>query len=282
MVWAALLCGLAGFTPLSGAYAASDKTQNMVYDVYAGGFHVVQADVTIDEAKKDAYSLFMGARTYGFLGRVAPWHGTFETAGWSKGAERQPEIHESVTTWRDEEEINTYNYNRDGSFKSYVIKEHGKEAEKKDVEDELTQGTIDALTAALKVFDQVGNGGTCDGSSEVFDGKRRFEQIFKQAKEVNLSPSKYNIYGGPAVECTVEIKPVAGKWHDKPRGWMSIQEQGRERGMMPTIWLARLSENGPAVPVKIQVKTAYGALLMHLAQYRNGETVSVAEKRPDQ
>ncbi len=278
MAWAALLCGFLGFTPVS-AKAAGGETQNMIYDVYAGGFHVVQADVKIDEAAKGRYEIKMGARTYGFLGKVAPWFGTFETKGWLTKNERQPELHESITTWRAEEETNTYNYGRDGSFKSYVVKEHGKEAEKKDVEAEVTQGTIDALTAALKVFDTVAEGGECSGTSEVFDGKRRFEQTFKNVGQATLESSKYNIYGGAATECTVEIKPVAGKWHDKPRGWLSIQEQGRDRGMMPTVWLASLTENGPAIPVKIRVKTAYGTLFMHLAQYQNGENIAVAEKR---
>ena len=79
----------------------------------------------------------------------------------------------------------------------------------------------------------------------------------------------------------MEIKPVAGGWSEKPRGWLSIQEQGRDRGMMPTVWLANVSDDGPAVPVKIRVKTAYGTLFMHLAQYETGGNMVVAEKRQD-
>jgi hypothetical protein len=264
---------------ISAKAFAAEKRQDMIYDVYAGGFHVLQANVTIDYPETGRYSIFMGAKTYGMLGKLAPWHGTFESKGWTLESGLQPEIHQSITTWRAEEEINTYKYNRDGSFKNYSVKESGKDIEVVEVEPELTEGTIDAFTAGLKVFENVAAGDSCNGVSEVFDGKRRFEQVFKSIRQETLSSSKYNIYTGPAHECTLEIVPVAGKWHDKPRGWMSIQEQGRERGTMPTIWLASMADGLPAVPVKIRVKTAYGTLFMHLAEYKSAQDVRVADQR---
>jgi hypothetical protein len=279
-LWAGGLCVLALFIPDGRAYA-SDQIQKMIYDVYAGGFHVVQADVTIDTSNSQHYELFMGAKTHGFLGKVAPWQGTFETNGWKNGGDLQPQLHRSSAIWRGEEEIKSYNYSKDGGFQSLVIKDHDKPEETEDIDAALTQGTTDALTAGLLVFEQVARGEECTGSSEVFDGKRRFEQIFTYDETDDLSASKYNIYSGPAQKCTVEIKPISGKWHDKPRGWLSIQEQGRERGMMPTVWLANVKDGGPAIPVKIRVKTAYGTLFMHLAQYESGGNTVVAEKRGD-
>ncbi|MFN3700885.1 MAG: DUF3108 domain-containing protein [Alphaproteobacteria bacterium] len=265
--------------PLKTAQAASEKIQQMVYDVYAGGFHALQAEVTIDYTQQGRYSIFMGAQTYGMLGRLAPWNGSFNSDGWVLAERLQPEKHQSIATWRGETETNTYLYGRDGSFISYSVEEHDKAKEVKEVEDELTQGTIDAFTAGLVVFEQVAAGGKCEGSSEVFDGKRRFEQIMRDQGEEELKSSRYNIFKGKARKCTLEIKPVAGEWREKPRGWMSIQEQGRERGMMPTIWLAQLAADSPAVPVRIQVKTAFGTLFMHLAEYRSGENIVVADQR---
>ena len=88
-----------------------------------------------------------------------------------------------------------------------------------------------------------------------------------------------HVPGGPAVACTVEVKPIAGKWHEKPRGWMSIQEQGREKGTMPTVWFAQMAAGEPAVPVKIRVKTEYGALFMHLTSYQGaGHTLKIARQ----
>ena len=253
----------------------------MIYEVYAGGIHAVQAKLDIDMNPNNKYDLMLAAKTRGLLGSLAPWHGSFESHGLrdENGAQRVQQ-HKSISTWRDETEVKDYAYDQNGEFINITIDEHDKPPEiKDDIAAEITRDTTDALTATLLMLENYNETGKCEGSSKVFDGDRSFEQSFVHQETVNLTASKYNIYEGPAAECTVEVTPLKGKWHDKPRGWMSIQEQGRERGMMPTVWVASLDDNGPAIPVKIRVKTAYGTLFMHLAEYQNDGKIIVAEKR---
>lgn len=256
----------------------------MVYEVYAGGIHAVQAKLDI-RAGNGRYDLVLDTATRGFLAVLAPWSGTFESHGWvMKDGSFRPELHKSAATWRGETETEEYRYSKEGGFLSYTVTKPGKMPEKKDIEAELTKGTTDAFSAGLDMLAGVRFGGDhpqkeCAGAEEVFDGKRRFKQVFKNQGEENLNASKYNIYAGPALECTLEVVPVAGKWHEKPRGWMSIQEQGRERGSLPTVWVGQKEQDLLAVPVKIRVKTAYGTLFMHLAEYRSGDVVEIAEKR---
>jgi len=252
----------------------------MIYEVYAGGIHAVQSTLEIDMKPKDRYSINMGAKTRGFLGKLAPWVGTFESHGWTfKGGDMRPQQHKSIATWRGEQEVKDYAYKKDGTFKQLVIDDHDSEPEIQDIDATVTDGTTDALTATLLVLENFNKTGQCEGASLVFDGKRSFEQKFTHMENVQLTASKYNIYEGPAAKCTVEVIPKEGKWHDKPRGWMSIQEQGRDKGTMPTVWIAQIKEGAPAVPVKIFVKTDYGAMFMHLAEYQNDEMKLVAEKR---
>lgn len=269
-----------GFTPNNSAQA-NDNIQKLSYDVYASGFHVVEAELTIDYSKQGRYSIVLDAKTRGFLGSLAPWEGSFESHGWVIGDERRPELHRSIAIWRGEKETKSYNYTKDGGFQSLEIKDHDKPLETKKPDPELTQGTSDALSATLQVMEQVFETGMCNGSEEVFDGKRRFKQEFKHVAAWEMKSSRYNIYEGPAAECTIEVTPAGGEWHKKPRGWMSIQEQGRKQGTMPTIWAGSLSPYGPAIPVKIRVKTSYGTLMMHLTEYRSGDDVKMAEKRGD-
>jgi hypothetical protein len=261
--------------------AARAEKQTMYYEVYAGGIHALQARLDINIAK-GRYDIVLKAQTRGFLGKMAPWEGIFESHGWvEKDGTYKPELHKSTAIWRGEKEVKDYKYTRDGHFLGLIETVDGKKPkEKPTVDAELTEGTTDALTGALNVLEIVGEGGKCDGSEEVFDGKRRFKQIFKHKTIAELVPTKYNIFKGPAAECTVEVKPVAGEWHKKPRGWMSIQEQGRERGTMPTMWAAKLAQgDSPAVPVKIRVSTAYGVLFMHLAEFSDSKRTVVADKR---
>ena len=223
--------------------------------------------------------MIFSAETRGFLGSLVPWSGSFESRGWAfRDGRRVPEVHESIAMWRNEKEIKTYSYGKDGSFKDLTTQYVGKKPKKEVPKDELTKGTTDALTATILVMEHVSDGGNCEGTEEVFDGKRRYKLIFRHQGFVHMKKTRYNAYEGTAVECTVEVEPVAGAWHKKPRGWLSIQEQGRERGMMPTVWMAQIVENSVVVPVRVRVKTAYGTLFMHLKKYRSGKTYLKADK----
>jgi hypothetical protein len=251
--------------------AASLNAQSMKYDIYAGGFHVVSAGLDVDLSQKTRYLLRLSAFTHGMLAKLAPWHGVFQTKGWydPKKSFPQPELHFSDTTWRDEQELTEFRFNKDGSFKEYRIRNQ-EENGPKDPEPGLADNSTDVLSATLKVMNSVAQTGKCEGKDKIFDGSRSYNLIFHHQNEAMLKSSDLNVYAGPATECTIEVQPLEGKWHSKPRGWMSIQEQGREKGTMPTIWLAQMAGGEPAVPVKIRVKTDYGTLFMHLTAYKGG------------
>lgn len=272
-----LLC--AWFLLFSAFPANAASKQTMVYDVYASGIHVLDAQVEIDTSQKGRYSVLMQARTRGFLASLVPWEGTFESTGWAEGQGRYiPEIHRSTATEKKDTEFKEYRYTRAGGFKDLTIVEKGKTKKEKS-EPELTKGTTDALSAALEVLDKVGRGGECAGAADVYDGKRRFTQVFTQQSVDTLIASRYNRFAGAAVKCTVEVVPKGGAWHKKPRGWMSIQEQGRAHGALPTLWTAKLNKDGPAIPVKIMIKTGYGTLFMHLAKYSDGDKMAAEKKK---
>ncbi len=251
----------------------SNKHQKIDYEVYAGGIHAVKANMELDYRDEERYSIVFDAETRGMLGSLAPWKGQFSSKGWIKNGSLAPELHESVSLWRDEKEIKSYNYTKDGEFKNIVTLYKHKKPRTRVPDKKLTKGTIDALSATMMIMEHIADGGNCEGETEIFDGKRRYKLVFSHNDFVTLKKSKYNAYSGAAAECTVEVKPIAGLWHKKPRGWLSIQEQGRTRGMMPTVWFAKISENAVAVPVRVRVKTAYGTLFMHMTRYESGETI---------
>ncbi len=227
----------------------------------------------------------MDAHTRGFLASLIPWKGTFESHGWAlkdkteNATQFRPEIHKSTTSWRKKIDIKEYIYNKDGTFKSLKITDEYHVGKAREVEKELTDQTTDVLSATLQVLSDYNKTGECKGQAEVFDGKRRFKQEFQHQQETELTSSKYNLFSGKAAQCSVEVTPIAGAWHKKPRGWLSIQEQGRDQGTMPTVWIGKINEDGPAIPIKVRIKTAYGTLFMHLAEYNNGDHTMVAEKR---
>lgn len=239
----------------------------MVYEVYAGGINAVSAKMDVTATGSDRYAISFSAYTKGFLGKLAPWSGSFESTGWrNKDGSLQPQLHRSVATWRGEDELKEYSYDRKGDFLGYKVVEAGK-TNNKDRDADLTTGTTDVMTATLAAMQRAGHDDVCSGTADIFDGSRRFTLTFRFEAEEILQATRYNIYSGPAQRCVAEVKPVAGKWYDKPRGWLSIQEQGRLKGSLPTVWFAKMTPDAPAIPVKVQVKTDYGGMFMHLVHY---------------
>lgn len=280
--WGVCLIALLGITINAfDAHAEGLKAghQKMHYNVYAGGIHALEANLDINTTQKDRFSIELFAKTYGLLGKLAPWFGTFETHGWfnKQASSARPELHQSTTTWKKELEVKKYKYNKDGTFKEYTLQDDEKDGSPQPVDKELTDQSTDILSAMLEEMLQIAAGQECQGASEIFDGKRRYKLIFNHKGIVDLKKSKYNVFEGKATECTIKIEPKGGKWHAKPRGWFAIQEQGREAGSMPTVWFGQVDKNETAVPVKVRAKTSYGTFFLHLTSYES-EAVKITLK----
>lgn len=256
------------------------RGETLTYAVYAGGLHVVEAQIDLSDPAKDRYHIALSAWTRGFLGSLVPWNGTFATDGWRVKGTETPEIYKSSSVWQKKDEVKKFTYSKNGKFTGFTKSEDGKDTTPKDFDKKLADGTTDSLTATLLVMDKVGADGKCEGASDVFDGSRRFKLQFHDEGPEDLMKTSYNVYTGPAERCTVEVVPAGGRWHQKPRGWLSIQEQGRQKGSLPTVWLAKINKTGPALPVKIRVVTDYGTLFMHLAKYE-GRQKMAAKDTPD-
>lgn len=240
------------------------KTVNLTYDVYAGGIHALDAQLSIS-GDKHKYDTTLSAGTQGFLKKLANWSGKFSSNGLIANGSPSPILHKSASTWKGQTETKTFRYNGKGKFISYKVDEDGKNKTPQDIDKSLAAGTMDVLTATLRLMLSLPKDPSCKGNSLVYDGDRTYRLVYSDTKKEILKKSSYNIYDGEAVACTVEVKPEKGKWRKKPRGWLSIQEQGRQKGALPTVWFGQV-EGQPDyfVPVKIRVKTDYGTLFMHL------------------
>ncbi|HCK32797.1 MAG: hypothetical protein CMH32_00030 [Micavibrio sp.] len=245
-----------------------DEEVNAVlhYSVYASGFHVLDIDIAIENEAR-SYEVDLNTKLTGILGKLVPWQGAFDTKGIKKGADHfQPITHKTLARWKEDEEVRTYKYDQSGRLEKVVVNENGNIHDAKLLPD-LSDGTTDILSLLMEVIAD----GTCRHEADIFDGKRRFATEFRTLKTGTVSPSKYNIYEGPAEVCEVEITPKGGKWHKKPRGWLAIQEQGRAKKKLPQIFLASIDDKLPAVPVKGVTVSDYGTFLLHLNNVTYGE-----------
>lgn len=250
-----------------GAARAADTSHRLTYQVYAGGVHVIAADLDLS-LKPKSYQADLTAQTRGFLGKLVPWRGSFITQGRGDHAHLVPTTHRSVSTWKGKDDTAVYQYDARGAFKSLKLTDDGVDKTPKKIDPALTRDTVDILTATLRMMQSADAAKACAGKSDVFDSRRRFTLTFAPQGVETLQKSKRTAYAGPAYKCTVEVTPKGGAWKKKPRGWLSIQEQGRKKGTLPTMWVAHVRDDLPPVPVRIMMKTDYGTLFMHLSDVR--------------
>ena len=243
-----------------GMHSAHAKSVTAIYGIYAGGFNVAEIEATYNVDDKD-YSVKADLKTVGVLGSLAPWSGDIQTSGIVQKGTLIPQMHKFANTWRDETKISKFTFNQDGSLKDIKrIYEDGTEKDRTPAKDVLVGKPVDMLTAMLRAT----QGQTCAGKQPALDAKRRFDMVFTSKGESDLKKNRYSAFEGSAEICEVEIAPVAGKWREKPRGWMNIQDQAKTKGQLPRLWFAHVKENTPKIPVRMVIKTNYGAMVMHL------------------
>jgi hypothetical protein len=235
------------------------------YDVYAGGFKALNASLTMDLDKK-AYDMELQAQTQGFIGKLFPWKGSYNTSGHAANGQLIPSTYTERSSWRHTEKVTKMDYGPNGKVLKSSTKDGLKITTARKASDVLSGNTVDLLTGTLIIMQSARNTAKCAGSFPVFDGKRRFNITLRDDGTEALEPAAAALFEGKVLRCTLEVEPVAGfSPKDQKRGWMAVQHHTEERHKLPTIWLARLKDSGQVVPVKMEIASAYGAVVAHLS-----------------
>jgi YD repeat-containing protein len=241
------------------------KKLGLKYDVYAGGFHALDASLEMD-LTKEAYDMQLQAETTGFIGSMFPWKGEYSSSGHSDAGVLIPTLSTSRSEWRSKVKTTELSYDPKGNLLKSTTQQGAKTTVERDVKKELAADAVDMLTGTLLMMQNAKNTEKCEGSFPVFDGKRRYNITMADDGMDNIGKSKYSKFSGKALRCTLKVEPVAGfKDKDKGRGWMAVQNHTEARKKPPTIWLARIEDKGPVVPVRMEIASDYGAVVAHLS-----------------
>lgn len=256
----------AGYENVALRYDVGEpKKLDLGYDIYAGGFKALKADLVLDLDKK-AYDMELAAKTQGFIGDLFPWEASYSTSGHAEDGVLLPTLYTSKSTWKKKVKTTEMAFDPKGNVMKTTTQEGDKTTVNRDLEKKLTEDAVDMLTGTLLMMQNAKNNDKCEGSFPVFDGKRRFNITLQDAGMDVIKKSNYSKFSGEALKCTVKVEPVAGfRAKDKKRGWMAVQEHTEARKKPPTLWLARLEENGPVVPVRMEIASDYGAVVAHLS-----------------
>jgi hypothetical protein len=128
------------------------------------------------------------------------------------------------------------------------------------VEPAQLAGTVDNLTAYLRLERQVARGGGCALTVPVFDGRHRYDLKFSDLGRTSLTPEDGQKFVGPAQACRMVREAIGGFYVDKKR------EEGAHSG---TIWYAsQLMPGDIAVPVRMNMDTEIGDVAIFLSRLR--------------
>jgi len=121
----------------------------------------------------------------------------------------------------------------------------------------LTRGTIDQLSAFFRVERQLAHHGTCALDIAVFDGRRRYDLHFSDGSPQILAATRLSNFAGPTQVCLMRRVAIAG-FSD-----LDGRSEGAYEG---TLWYAHLMPGDLVVPVQMEFRTEFGAILGHLAE----------------
>jgi len=258
-----LLSGL-GIPPAFAAPEPQPGDLDLGYSVYVGGVHVLDAKAHLGW-QETGYRIGLRAATDGFLGRVANWRADVASHGELRpGGLPRPVLYRSISAFRDEPRNTTVEY--DGRTPRVTVAEPPPEQDREPVPDEMKPDTVDPMTAVVAVLQAVEQGRGCDVSVPVYDGRQRYDLIFKPTGREQIAPSNLSVFSGSAEACVIDYEPVAGEWRqDRRRQDRDEQRRSRNQDRNATVWLAAPRDGDPPVPVRAEIDSPLGTVVMHLS-----------------
>ena len=121
---------------------------------------------------------------------------------------------------------------------------------------EQARGTVDNLTAHLRVERQLAVTGNCALTVPVFDGRHRYDVVFAGGQRQLLKPESGQRFEGEAVACSMT----------RYNREVDEGEQG-EGARQGTMWYAALVPGGDVmIPVRMRLRTQIGTVDVYLAE----------------
>ena len=260
------LAGLAAVFSVSSAAAGEGRLQ-LAYRVYFAGVHAANLGlgVSFDGAAYDA-----DAAAFDLHGTAYAVSARFKTTGLAKGLTRWKTTAYSRGTLVLGDVVPVRAGYRDKQWWRKRRVELGfdrrtpkvvrmKPRKKPRVPPSQLKGALDPAGAFLAVLARFDAGKGCGLRIPIFDGRRLRELVGETDGEGTgrLQADRYSPFAGPTVNCRVRLERKAG--------FKSKTGDQRERKDIEVqLWMARVFDEMPPVPVRLASDTGYGSIVAHL------------------
>jgi hypothetical protein len=256
------------------ADAAADKKLPVLepiearYDIYLGGVHLARAQITY-QSRPQFYVMDVAAQTHGMWYKLFPWNVSIKSEGVLGDTKLKPAKYVNTTAWKHQPKTTTLDYAPDGKVKVSFVNDSNDE-KRDQVPPEMLRSTLDPVSSVLQLMGNLAMDNSCNATAPVFDGKRRFDVKTTDKGEATLSLPKYNVYSGDVRNCEVQFEMIAGKWRDRERSKFWLNSKGEADRPPFTVSLAHVSPQAPYIPVRVEGKSGYGLIVVHLTGWKYG------------
>jgi hypothetical protein len=180
------------------------------------------------------------------------------------GDQLRPIQHLQRTNFQGQDRAVTLDYDGKGGFIDRTVVPDAHEDQRDPVPADLTLNTLDIVSGVLAGLRAVDRTGSCDGRVPVFDGRRRFDLIYRDDGHEKLEPTSLSTFSGEALKCAVKVEPVAGFWRKNQKKWFTQKSDGEDRVVPIEVYIGKVGDAGIDVPVKIESLSPFGPLTLVL------------------
>ncbi len=238
------LCGFA-------APAAADDPIATRFEMYGfAGAHVLSLRSRTDDGG-NRYAVTIDFMTQGMAAVFVKMTSNAQVSGRIVGGMAQPDLFRSDSNRNGVERHSRIEYRPDGDIGATTAPPLQQSPPPGQV-----RGTVDNLTAYVRLQRQLALTGHCAMRARVFDGRHGYDLIFSDAGAETLSPMGGQNFTGKAIACRLEHRV----WPDLPD---PEKDEGARGG---TIWYARLVPGNLLVPVRMRMDTQFGVVEGFLAE----------------
>jgi len=254
------LCAAApGFAQTQAAWASADRLE-LVYDVTAGARIV---ELTLEfSVTGEQYRISSRQASVGFVRWVFPFESRTDVAGRFVAAATEPASYRVKGEFRGKARSVEMDY-RDGALvRSEIVPGH-LEDERDEVTAEQRAGAIDPVSAVMAVIRQMNEGRGCDARVPVFDGRMRYDIVFKDAGPREVPREGSSVFAGTAEVCEFAWVPIAGRSRKATANRKPEDDKRTGRAYM-----APLGSGQVVAPARIEFETWFGTVVGHLRDVR--------------
>lgn len=152
-------------------------------------------------------------RTNGTFGFLYPFEANYYTGGSIEGDRLETSAYRYTSQSRFNKRSKVMIYNEDGQpVLPSAAKRQGKEKEIEATAD--SKNTTNLQTVLAAIARQYNLVGFCDSRIPIFDGKRRFDAIFRDEGKEEIKANEYSAFAGRAAKCSMYIDKLGAEGDD--------------------------------------------------------------------